>query len=164
MFRWPSDILFLGRRYANPKTTTISTKAPQWFRYLLQLFLPSLHDCTFVVWSFTTYWHVPPKGMQLVMRYFVASELGICNLLRKHYCWTSNSLWFEEIPNATDSTKTLFLLGGKDDILNAEVAIFHSCNLGFQFWRIYSALSDTWRLMVFAKTSGMIQKADMVTR
>lgn len=55
------------------------------------------------------------------MRYFVATELGICNLLRKHYCWTSNSLWFEEIPNATDPTKTLFLLGGKDDILNAKV-------------------------------------------
>jgi len=69
--------------------------------------------------------------MQLIMRYFVASELGICNLLMKHYCWTSNSLWFEEIPYATDSTKTLFLLGGKDDILNAEVVIFISVSLDF---------------------------------
>jgi hypothetical protein len=61
--------------------------------------------------------------MELIMHYFVASELGICNLLRKHYCWTSNSLWFEEIPNATDPTKTFFLLGGKDEILSAEVPI-----------------------------------------
>lgn len=66
------------------------------------------------------------QGLELIMRYFVASELGICNLLRKHYCWTSNSLWFEEIPNATDPTKTLFMLGGKDNILNSEVKSFES--------------------------------------
>jgi hypothetical protein len=68
--------------------------------------------------------------MELIMRYFVATELGICNLLRKHYCWTSNSLWFEEIPNATDPTKTLFLLGGKDIILNPEVKSFRESDPG----------------------------------
>ncbi|PPQ94006.1 hypothetical protein CVT25_009854 [Psilocybe cyanescens] len=59
-------------------------------------------------------------GMELLMRYFVGTEIGVVNLLQRHFCWTSNSLWFEEIPNATDSHKTMFLLGGKDDIIHSE--------------------------------------------
>lgn len=62
--------------------------------------------------------------MELIIRYFVGTELGVVNLLQRHFCWTSNSLWFEEIPNATDPQKTLFLLGGKDDIVHSEVSIF----------------------------------------
>ncbi|KAF9567350.1 hypothetical protein CPC08DRAFT_627082, partial [Agrocybe pediades] len=59
-------------------------------------------------------------GMELLMRYFVGTELGVVNLLQRRFCWTSNSLWFEEIPNAKDPHKTLFLLGGKDAIVNSE--------------------------------------------
>ncbi|KAH9482722.1 hypothetical protein JR316_0004822 [Psilocybe cubensis] len=59
-------------------------------------------------------------GMELLMRYFVGTEIGVVNLLQRHFCWTSNSLWFEEIPNPTDLHKTLFLLGGKDDIVHSE--------------------------------------------
>jgi len=59
-------------------------------------------------------------GIELLMRYFVGTELGVANLLQRHFCWTSNSLWFEEIPNALDPHKTLFLLGGKDDIVHSE--------------------------------------------
>ncbi|KIM46112.1 hypothetical protein M413DRAFT_303542 [Hebeloma cylindrosporum] len=59
-------------------------------------------------------------GIELLMRYFVGTELGVANLLQRHFCWTSNSLWFEEIPNARDPHKTLFLLGGKDDIVHSE--------------------------------------------
>lgn len=55
------------------------------------------------------------------MRYFVGSELGVSNLLQRHFCWSSNSLWFEEIPNARDPSKTLFLMGGKDNIVHTEV-------------------------------------------
>jgi hypothetical protein len=55
------------------------------------------------------------------MRYFVGSELGVANLLQRHFDWVSNTLWFEEIPNAKDPSKSRFFLGGKDDILNAEV-------------------------------------------
>jgi hypothetical protein len=58
------------------------------------------------------------------MRYFVGTELGVVNLLQRHFCWTSNSLWFEEIPNARDPHKSFFLLGGKDDIVHAEVGRF----------------------------------------
>jgi hypothetical protein len=55
------------------------------------------------------------------MRYFVGTELGVANLLQRHFDWASNSLWYEEIPNARDPSKTVFLLGGKDDIVCAEV-------------------------------------------
>lgn len=56
------------------------------------------------------------------MRYFVGTELGIANTIRRHFDWSSNSLWFEEIPNARDPKKTFVVLGGKDVILNAEVS------------------------------------------
>lgn len=56
------------------------------------------------------------------MRYFVGTELGIANTIQRHFDWSSNSLWFEEIPNARDSKKMLVVLGGKDVILNAEVS------------------------------------------
>jgi pimeloyl-ACP methyl ester carboxylesterase len=59
-------------------------------------------------------------GIELVMRYFVGTELGVANLLQRHFDWSSNALWYEEIPHARDPTRTLFLLGGKDDIVNAE--------------------------------------------
>jgi hypothetical protein len=59
-------------------------------------------------------------GIELLMRYFVGTELGVTNLLQRHFDWVSNSLWFEEIPNGRDPSKTLFLLGGKDDIIHAE--------------------------------------------
>lgn len=58
------------------------------------------------------------------MRYFVATELGVANLLQRHFDWSSNALWYEEIPNARDPTKTLFVLGAKDEILNAAVSTF----------------------------------------
>lgn len=61
--------------------------------------------------------------MELLIKYFVGTELGVANLLRRHFDWTSNSLWFEEIPRACDSSSTLICLGGKDDILSAEVSL-----------------------------------------
>ncbi|KAJ7781160.1 hypothetical protein B0H16DRAFT_1497273 [Mycena metata] len=59
-------------------------------------------------------------GFDLVVNYFVATELGVANLLRRHFDWSSNALWFEEIPDARDPSKAFFLLGGKDSIINAE--------------------------------------------
>lgn len=56
------------------------------------------------------------------MRYFVAMELGTANLLQRHFDWSSNSLFYNEIPNARDENKTLFVLGGKDDIVAAQVS------------------------------------------
>ncbi|THH15209.1 hypothetical protein EW146_g5239 [Bondarzewia mesenterica] len=59
-------------------------------------------------------------GIHLVMRYFVSTELGVANLLQRNFDWSSNSLWYEEIPNARDPYRTKFFLGGNDIILNAE--------------------------------------------
>ncbi|KAJ7283568.1 hypothetical protein C8J57DRAFT_739016 [Mycena rebaudengoi] len=58
-------------------------------------------------------------GLQLLIRYFVGTELGVANLMQRHFDWSSNALWYEEIPNARDPSKTLFLLGGEDDIMNS---------------------------------------------
>ncbi|KDR84375.1 hypothetical protein GALMADRAFT_111650 [Galerina marginata CBS 339.88] len=58
--------------------------------------------------------------MEMIIRYFVGTEIGVVNLLQRHFCWTSNSLWFEEIPHARDPHRTLFILGGKDDIVHSE--------------------------------------------
>ncbi|KAJ4478210.1 hypothetical protein J3R30DRAFT_3333115 [Lentinula aciculospora] len=56
-------------------------------------------------------------GTELLVRYFVGTELGVVNLLQRNFDWSSNSLWYEEIPNARDPSKTLFLLGEKDSII-----------------------------------------------
>jgi len=56
-------------------------------------------------------------GVELLMKYYVGTELGVANLLQRHFDWTGNSLFFEEIPNARDPRKTLFVLGGKDAIV-----------------------------------------------
>jgi len=56
------------------------------------------------------------------MKYFIACELGIANVLQRYFCWTSNSLWVEEIPNVLDPNKTMFLLNGKDKIVRSDVS------------------------------------------
>ncbi|KAL0949481.1 hypothetical protein HGRIS_009534 [Hohenbuehelia grisea] len=59
-------------------------------------------------------------GIELLMRYFVAAELGVANLLQRHFDWSSNALWYEEIPNARDPNKTFFLIAAKDEIVNSK--------------------------------------------
>lgn len=89
------------------------------------------------------------------MWYFVGSELGVSNLLQRHFCWTSNSLWFEEIPNGTDRSKTLFIMGGKDDIVHSEVSdklLSHAHFISLSF-SVSNAISHH---MAFEKTSGLI--------
>ncbi|TRM67722.1 hypothetical protein BD626DRAFT_479629 [Schizophyllum amplum] len=61
----------------------------------------------------------PKNGLELLMYYFVGSELGVANLLQRHFDWSSNSLFYEEIPHARDPARTLYVLGGKDSIVNA---------------------------------------------
>ncbi|KAK0453537.1 hypothetical protein EV421DRAFT_1764822 [Armillaria borealis] len=59
-------------------------------------------------------------GIDLIMRYFVGTEIGVANLLQRQYDWSSNALWYEEIPNARDYNKTFFVLGGNDVIVKAQ--------------------------------------------
>lgn len=58
------------------------------------------------------------------MKYFVGMELGVANVLQRHFDWSSNSLWYDEIPNACDPSKTIFFVGGKDDIVDAKVCLY----------------------------------------
>lgn len=67
------------------------------------------------------------QGLDLIIKYFVGTELGVANFLQRHFDWSSNCLWYEEIPNARDPKKTLFVLGGKDSIIDATVS--HPCIL-----------------------------------
>jgi hypothetical protein len=54
----------------------------------------------------------------------------VANFLQRHFVWSSNSLWYEEIPNARDPSKSMFVLGGQDPIVKSEVRVqsdrFHS--------------------------------------
>lgn len=67
--------------------------------------------------------HFLLQGTELIMRYFVSTELGVANLLQRHFDWSANALWYEDIPNARDASKSLFVIGGKDSIMNANVSI-----------------------------------------
>ncbi len=40
----------------------------------------------------------------------------------QHFDWSTNTLFFEEIPNAKDESRTVFFLGGKDAIVDAHVS------------------------------------------
>ncbi|KAK7061796.1 hypothetical protein R3P38DRAFT_2831563 [Favolaschia claudopus] len=79
---------------------------------------------TFCSWEgdacYNFLYRIPTTGFELIVSYFVGTELGVANLLRRHFDWSSNALWYEEIPNARDPSRTFFLLGGRDDIINAE--------------------------------------------
>ncbi|VDC07292.1 unnamed protein product [Peniophora sp. CBMAI 1063] len=62
----------------------------------------------------------PATALQLLMYYFVGSELGVTNVLQRHFDWASNSLYYEEIPHARDPSRAKFFLGGQDAILSAD--------------------------------------------
>ena len=62
------------------------------------------------------------------MKFFVGTELGVANFLQRHFDWNANALWYEQIPNARDPSKTMFLLGGKDAIVDASVRLCSTVN------------------------------------
>ncbi|KAI0719588.1 hypothetical protein C8T65DRAFT_706265 [Cerioporus squamosus] len=64
-------------------------------------------------------WEGGANGLHLIVKYFVGTELGVANFLQRHFDWSSNCLWYEEIPNARNPKKTMFVLGGKDSIIDA---------------------------------------------
>jgi hypothetical protein len=61
----------------------------------------------------------------------VATEVGIANYIHRHFVWSDNTLFVDEIPNADDPTKTAIFLGGKDIIIDA--AVSHSWPLSSPF-------------------------------
>lgn len=64
-------------------------------------------------------------GLELLMRYFVASEMGVANLLQRHFDWTANCLYPDEVPAFTDPSRTTVFIGAKDAIINAQRVYEH---------------------------------------
>ncbi|KAI0005030.1 hypothetical protein BJV74DRAFT_806468 [Russula compacta] len=59
-------------------------------------------------------------GLQLIMNYFVSTEMGIANLLQRQFDWTANTLFFEEIPHARDPSRNKFIVANDDVVLCAQ--------------------------------------------
>jgi hypothetical protein len=73
------------------------------------------------------------QGFEMLMYYFVCSEIGVANFLHRHFDWSASSLWYEELPHAKDPSSSMFVLGGKDFIVNSGVSGF-SLLVCFGWW------------------------------
>ncbi|EJU06079.1 hypothetical protein DACRYDRAFT_112859 [Dacryopinax primogenitus] len=89
---------------------------------------------TFCLWEgdvcYNFVYRTPSCAMELLMWYFVGSELGVANALQRHFVWSSNILWYEEIRHARDPAKFVVLLGGKDVIVDTERVKRYLCANG----------------------------------
>lgn len=56
--------------------------------------------------------------MQLLMRYFVARELGVANTLQRNFDWISSLLQPTDIPNLGDASKASVFLSERDAIVD----------------------------------------------
>jgi hypothetical protein len=56
--------------------------------------------------------------MQLLMRYFVARELGVANTLQRNFDWISSLLRPADIPNLGDASKASVFLSERDAIVD----------------------------------------------
>lgn len=61
----------------------------------------------------------PKAALELLLHYFIASEVGVANTIQRHFDWSENTLFHDQIPNADDPTKTMYLIGGEDIIIDA---------------------------------------------
>ncbi|GAA99822.1 uncharacterized protein L969DRAFT_43942 [Mixia osmundae IAM 14324] len=61
----------------------------------------------------------PKTGMDKLMRYFVARELGVAITLSRYFDWSSNITFFEDIPDPTSRHHTLICLAEADSILSS---------------------------------------------
>ncbi|KAJ9097607.1 hypothetical protein QFC21_004641 [Naganishia friedmannii] len=61
----------------------------------------------------------PRTAIELLLHWFIASEIGIANSIQRHFDWSSNTLFHDQIPHANDPSKTLVVLGGEDVIIDS---------------------------------------------
>lgn len=61
----------------------------------------------------------PRTALELLLQYFIASEVGIASYIQRHFDWAENTLFIDEIPHATNPRKTAFFLGAEDIIIDA---------------------------------------------
>ena len=52
------------------------------------------------------------------MRYFVSRELGVANVLQRHFDWISSNLWPTDVADATDPSRFSVPLSAKDTIVD----------------------------------------------
>ncbi|KAG8941755.1 hypothetical protein FRC00_012215 [Tulasnella sp. 408] len=69
-----------------------------------------------LAWNFV--YRKPTNAIQLIMKYFAATEPGIALAVQRHWDWTANALWFEEIPRPRDPYYAAYFLGGKDAVID----------------------------------------------
>ncbi|KAK4700679.1 hypothetical protein P7C70_g5569, partial [Phenoliferia sp. Uapishka_3] len=63
--------------------------------------------------------YAPAKApMSHLMRYFVSRELGVANVLQRHFDWISSVLWLSDVPEAYDPSKFAVHLSEKDAIVD----------------------------------------------
>lgn len=80
--------------------------------------------------------------MQLLMRYFVARELGVANTLQRNFDWISSLLRPSDIPNVGDPSKASVFLSERDAIVDTpRIAAYLSAE----------GLDESSGLEVFAK-------------
>ncbi|KAA1119367.1 hypothetical protein PGT21_023475 [Puccinia graminis f. sp. tritici] len=68
--------------------------------------------------SHTFLYSTPRTGIERMIRYFVATELGVAHHLHRYFEWRSNILWPFEIPGFTDPKRFQVFLSEKDSILD----------------------------------------------
>jgi hypothetical protein len=67
---------------------------------------------------------IPAQALELLLYYFIASEVGIANYIQRVSLPRHDLLFVDEIPHATNPHRTAFFLGAKDMILDASVRHF----------------------------------------
>ena len=68
------------------------------------------------------------------MYYFVTRELGISHVISRHFWWTQNNLFLEQIPNHEKTlVPTYVLLSGHDCIVNVHLVKDYLINHNIEY-------------------------------
>ncbi|CAF1449162.1 unnamed protein product [Adineta steineri] len=111
--------IFIGHSYGTACLSWIVQKCPQYISRLI--FIDPICFALFepyVVYNFV--YRTPYKLGHLYMYYFVCREMGISHVIGRHFWWTQNNLYIEQIRSCSNKQlPTHVLLSGRDCIINA---------------------------------------------
>ncbi|CAF3263596.1 unnamed protein product [Rotaria socialis] len=114
-----SKAIFIGHSYGTACLSWIVQKCPQYISRLI--FIDPICFALFepyVIYNFV--YRTPYKLGHLYMYYFVCRELGISHVVSRHFWWTQNNLYIEQIPLCSNKrVPTHIILAGRDCIVNA---------------------------------------------
>ncbi len=69
------------------------------------------------------------------MYYFVCREMGISHVVSRHFWWTQNNLYIEQLRSCSDKKlPTYVLLGGRDCIVNAHLVKDYLTNYNIDYY------------------------------